>query len=72
MGRLLQWFGKLLPSCFNALRLAEKGREAPLSLREKALLTYNSGLCLHCNCARRKFDKAKAEMRQAEAERAGE
>lgn len=66
MGRLIEWIGKLLPSCFAALRLVEKGKETPLSLREKALLTYNSGLCLHCNCARRKFDKAKAEMREAE------
>ncbi|MEO1271705.1 MAG: hypothetical protein AAFX99_26740 [Myxococcota bacterium] len=66
---LSQWVGKLLPTCYEAMRLAEKGAEEPLSLSERLQLRYNSRLCLHCNCSERKFQQAMEKMRAAEAAR---
>ena len=63
---IVQAFGKLLPSCFTALRLAENGAERKLKPHEKVALRYHGRLCPHCNCAQRKFDKAIAAMREAE------
>ncbi|MFU8847774.1 MAG: hypothetical protein ACNA77_03540 [Opitutales bacterium] len=61
--------GAVVPSCGPALRLVEIGQERPLSLKERFILTYNSPLCLHCNCNRRKFNEGRAKMRAVEAER---
>jgi hypothetical protein len=58
-----------MPNCFAALRLAEKGAESPLNVGEKVLLRYHSRLCMHCDCARRKFDRAVEEMQTAEEDR---
>lgn len=69
ISRIIEFFGKAMPNCFAALRLAERGAEKPLSLPEKAALRYHSGLCLHCNCAQRKFDRAVEILHEAEAQR---
>ena len=63
--------GKLIPSCQDALRLVETGKERPLKIHEKFALFYNSPLCLHCNCNRDKFDKERAEMRNIARARKG-
>lgn len=63
--------GAVVPSCGSALRMVERGQERPLSLKERFVLTYNSPLCLHCNCNRRKFNEERAKMRAIEAERRG-
>ena len=57
--------GKLLPNCFAALRLVERGTKRPLSTREKLLLRYHSPLCPHCNCARHRFQKSLKDMEKA-------
>ena len=57
--------GAIVPSCGSALRMAELGQERPLNLREKFVLVYNSPLCLHCNCNRRKFAEEKIKLRKA-------
>lgn len=69
LSRIIQLLGRILPNCYAALRLAEKGSEKPLNLPEKALLRYHSGLCPHCDCARRKFDRAVAAMEEAQSSR---
>jgi hypothetical protein len=61
--------GAVVPSCGPALRMVEVGQHRPLSLKERFVLTYNSTLCLHCNCNRRKFNEERAKMRAIEAER---
>ena len=61
--------GAVVPSCGPALRMVELGQERPLSLKERFVLTYNSPLCLHCNCNRRKFNEERAKMRVAQAKR---
>ncbi|MEO0508521.1 MAG: hypothetical protein AAF065_01520 [Verrucomicrobiota bacterium] len=61
--------GAVVPSCGPALKMVELGQERPLSLSERFVLTYNSTLCLHCNCNRRKFGEERAKMREAERER---
>lgn len=61
--------GAVVPSCGPALRMVELGQQRPLSLKERFVLTYNSTLCLHCNCNRRKFNEERAKMREIEAER---
>ncbi len=61
--------GSLVPNCGTALRLVELGQERPLSLRERFILAYNSPLCLHCNCNRGKFDKARSVLREIDQER---
>jgi len=48
--------------------MVELGQERPLSLGEKFVLTYNSTLCLHCNCNRRKFNEERVKMREAQRE----
>lgn len=58
--------GAVVPSCGPALRMVELGQERPLSLKERLVLTYNSPLCLHCNCNRRKFNEERAKMREAQ------
>lgn len=58
-----------MPSCGPALRMVELGQERPLSLKEKFVLTYNTPLCLHCNCNRRKFREEREKMREIEAHR---
>lgn len=63
--------GAIVPSCGPALRMVELGQQRPLSLKERLVLTYNSPLCLHCNCNRRKFNEERAKMRAIEAERRG-
>lgn len=61
--------GSVVPSCGPAMRIVEIGQQRPLSLKERFVLTYNSPLCLHCKCNRRKFDEERAKMRKIEAER---
>jgi hypothetical protein len=61
--------GAVVPSCGPAMRMVEIGQERPLTLGEKFVLTYNSPLCLHCNCNRRKFKEGRAKMRELEAGR---
>jgi hypothetical protein len=61
--------GAIVPSCGPAMRLVELGQERPLSLKERFVLTYNSPLCLHCNCNRRKFNEERDKLRAIEAER---
>ncbi len=63
--------GAVVPSCGPALRMVELGQQRPLSLKEHLVLAYNSPLCLHCNCNRRKFNEERAKMRVIEAERRG-
>lgn len=58
--------GAVVPSCGPALRMVELGQERPLSLGERFVLTYNSTLCLHCNCNRRKFNEEREKMREAQ------
>lgn len=58
--------GAAVPSCGPALRMVELGQQRPLSLKERFVLTYNSPLCLHCNCNRRKFNEERAKMRKAQ------
>ena len=65
----IQSVGKLMPNCFAALRLVETGVERPLKPTEKLALRYHSNLCLHCNCAQRKFDKLMDDYRDAEKSR---
>ncbi|MGB0743718.1 MAG: hypothetical protein ACPGSB_04255, partial [Opitutales bacterium] len=59
--------GAVVPSCGPALRMVELGQQRPLSLKERFVLTYNSTLCLHCNCNRRKFNEEREKMRVVEA-----
>jgi len=61
--------GAVVPSCGPALRMVELGQERPLRLGEKFVLLYNSPLCLHCNCNRRKFNEERAKMREIEKSR---
>jgi hypothetical protein len=61
--------GAVVPGCGNALRMVELGQERPLTLRERFVLKYNSGLCLHCNCKRDTFDKELQRMREIEQQR---
>jgi len=61
--------GAVVPSCAPALRMVELGQERPLSLKERFVLTYNSPLCLHSNCNRRKFNEERDKMRAIEADR---
>ncbi|PXA03487.1 hypothetical protein DDZ13_12415 [Coraliomargarita sinensis] len=61
--------GAVVPSCGPAIKMVELGQERPLSLKERFVLTYNSPLCLHCNCNRRKFKEEREKMRAIEAER---
>lgn len=61
--------GAIVPSCGPALRMVELGQERPLKLTEKLVLTYNSTLCLHCNCNRRKFQEERAKLREIEKQR---
>lgn len=61
--------GAIVPSCGPALRMVELGQERPLKLSEKFILRYNSTLCLHCNCNRRKFEEGRARMRDIEKAR---
>ena len=61
--------GALVPSCGPALRMVELGQERPLTIRENVVLMYNSPLCLHCNCNRRKFDEERAKMREMQRSR---
>lgn len=56
--------GAIVPSCGPALRMVELGQERPLSLKEKFILVYNSPLCPHCKCNRRKFDEERAKMKE--------
>ena len=63
--------GAVVPSCGPALRMVELGQQRPLSLGERFVLTYNSTLCLHCNCNRRKFKEEREKMREAERARRG-
>ncbi|MFO8026164.1 MAG: hypothetical protein R6U56_00690 [Opitutales bacterium] len=63
--------GAVVPSCGPAMRMVDLGQQRPLSLKERFVLTYNSPLCLHCNCNRRKFNEERAKMRAVEAERRG-
>jgi len=63
--------GAVVPSCGPALRMVELGQERPLSVKERFVLTYNTPLCLHCNCNRRKFREEREKMREIEAERRG-
>lgn len=58
--------GAVVPSCGPALRMVEIGQQRPLSLKERFVLTYNSPLCLHCNCNRRKFNEERVKMREAQ------
>jgi len=61
--------GAMVPSCGPALRMVELGQKRPLSLKERFVLTYNSTLCPHCNCNRRKFNEERLKLREIEAER---
>lgn len=61
--------GAVVPSCGDALRLVERGKQRPLNLRERFVLLYNSPLCPHCNCKRETFEKERARLREIEAER---
>ena len=56
--------GAVVPSCGPALRMVVLGQERPLNLREKFVLMYNSPLCLHCSCNRRKFAEEKEKLKQ--------
>lgn len=58
--------GAVVPSCGPALRMVELGQQRPLSVKERFVLTYNSTLCLHCNCNRRKFNEEREKMREAQ------
>ena len=69
MYSLLEKINRLLPNCYRALDLAERGLKRPLKLHEKVGLKYNSHLCLHCSCAENKFKTAMGKLREAEAER---
>jgi hypothetical protein len=60
--------GAVVPSCGPALRMVELGQQRPLSPKERFVLTYNSTLCLHCNCNRRKFNEERAKMREAQSQ----
>jgi hypothetical protein len=64
--------GALVPSCGPALRMVERGQERPLKLGEKFVLFYNTPLCLHCNCNRRKFREGREKMREFEKSRRSE
>ena len=66
---LFDSLGALLPSCGPAMHLVELGQQRPLKLREKFVLLYNSPLCLHCNCNRRKFEEEKAKMQAFQSSR---
>ena len=70
-GPLLNRLGKLLPTCYTALTLAERGLERPLKLHEKIRLKYNSRLCLHCDCAKDRFACAMEKLKEAENARKG-
>ncbi|MGB0409664.1 MAG: hypothetical protein ACPG3X_05250 [Opitutales bacterium] len=63
--------GAIVPSCGPALRMVELGQERPLKFGEKFVLLYNTPLCLHCNCNRRKFREEREKMYAAQQERAG-
>jgi hypothetical protein len=63
--------GAVVPSCGDALRMVERGKERPLNLRERFVLLYNSPLCPHCNCKRETFEKERAKLKEIEAARAG-
>ena len=67
--RAFDAIGAVVPSCGSALKMVELGKERPLSLREKFVLTYNSPLCPHCRCNREKFNKERAKMRVISAQR---
>ncbi len=67
--RIYSVLGAVIPNCEDALRLVELGQERPLKLHERAVLVYNSPLCLHCNCKREKFDKERAKYQAIETER---
>ena len=61
--------GAVVPSSGPALRMVETGQQRPPLEKERFVLTYNSTLCLHCNCNRRKFNEERAKMREIEAGR---
>ena len=61
--------GAVVPSCGPALRMVELGQQRPLSVKERFVLSYNSTLCLHCNCNRRKFNEEREKMREIQAKR---
>lgn len=63
--------GAIVPSCGEAMRMVEIGKERPLRPGERFVLLYNSPLCPHCNCNREKFNKERAKLREIEAARAG-
>lgn len=67
--RAFDVIGAVVPSCGSALKMVELGKERPLSLREKFVLTYNSPLCPHCRCNREKFNKERAKMREISTQR---
>ena len=59
--------GVIVPSCGPALRMVERAQERPLKISERAILFYNSPLCLHCSCNRAKFIEERAKMKKLEA-----
>ena len=61
--------GAVVPSCGPALRMVELGQERPLKVGEKFILLYNTPLCLHCNCNRRKFREERQKLRDTEKAR---
>ena len=69
LGPLFHFFGKLMPTCYRALDMAEKGCERPLSIKEKIVLKYNSRLCMHCNCAEERFKCLTEKMKEAAKKR---
>ena len=66
---LLNQLGKLLPTCYTALDIAEQGIKRPLKLHDKIRLKYNSRLCLYCNCAQDRFDCAMEKLKKADDDR---
>ena len=61
--------GAVVPSCGPALKMVELGQERPLKAGEKFVLLYNTPLCLHCNCNRRKFREERQKLRELEKAR---
>lgn len=66
---LFDTIGAVVPSCGPALKMVELGQERPLKMGEKFVLLYNTPLCLHCNCNRRKFREERQKLRELEKAR---
>ena len=61
--------GKMMPTCYRALDLVEKGAQRSLSIKERLALKYNSRLCMHCSCAEDRFKSAMEKMKEAQKAR---